>query len=364
MRSSSKKSKKKIVKYGKNSVVFKRIIIFLSSVAIVTYVGVQFLSPILARGTQVLGESTSIGAPKPEIGGPQQNNTGSPSLGTNLNEQPNGDHAPFPPRGGGQAQMGGPQQGPESGQQQAGHEPRGVGEAGMNGQHVGISEIGQNPGRPGQAASGSGIERTPLNLNQGGGIFAAPADGGVQFDLASQGFKTKFDFQDGQMVLKAQNSDGQETEIDQESALPQIEKRLDANGIGIATDGGKFVLSQSGTSAKTTFPVSIDFSSNTLYIDTPAGQQEITVLPDNVVKSLISRKIFSQVSDGTKTADPITLSQSNGQPVYQIKGTEDKKFFGIIPIKVSKDVTVSATTGQVEGNSQSFFNRVLDTLSL
>ena len=66
------------------------------------------------------------------------------------------------------------------------------------------------------------------------------------------------------------------------------------------------------------------------------GNSEVNVMPSTVIEKI-------QVNP-----EEIELREENAQAVYKIKAGENRKLFGIIPVKLKKTLTVNAT--DTEGN--------------
>ena len=147
------------------------------------------------------------------------------------------------------------------------------------------------------------------------------------------------------------------------------------NQIKIATDAANRIIIQRGTTgAVSQFPLSIDFATNTLIVNTPSGVKNVTVLPDQAVQNLIVTNVVnrlggSAVVSAVRTGEVSTLSQvvtlgeRNGVQIYEINGLSDQKLLGFIPVTIPKTVTMSAETGEVLSTQSSPVNRLIDLLS-
>lgn len=147
------------------------------------------------------------------------------------------------------------------------------------------------------------------------------------------------------------------------------------NQIKIATDeANRFVIQRGVTGAVSQFPLSIDLATNTLIVNTPSGEKNVTVLPDQAVQNLIVANVVSRLGRSTlvnsvRTGEVLTLSQivilgeKNGIPIYEINGISDQKLLGFIPVAIEKTVEVSAETGVVLSTQTSLVNRLIDLIS-
>lgn len=217
-------------------------------------------------------------------------------------------------------------------------------------------------------------EKTESKISETERIRTSTKDGRTRIDITSGGIKTKLEIEDDKVIAKTEREDGTEVELEDES-LTQIDDRLAEDDIKIATAGaGKFLLQKGTVGAITDFPISVDLATNTLFTNTPAGQKNITVLPEKAVQNLVSAKVISRIRVQKSTSGTInnnlasinqliTLSEKDGIPIYEISGISDQRLLGFIPVTIGKDLTISAETGNVLSTNESFINRILDTLS-
>jgi len=147
----------------------------------------------------------------------------------------------------------------------------------------------------------------------------------------------------------------------------KLNKELKNKDIKVSsTSGDGFSIDAGRIRAKTHFPLSVDPTTHTLTVTTPAGTKEVTILPDQAVHNLLQHQILSTInqSSGSGTTDnTISLTQVNNQPVFSIPGQSDKKFLGLFPVSFNKTVFVSAQTGQVIQTKENFLNKFLETFS-
>lgn len=216
--------------------------------------------------------------------------------------------------------------------------------------------------------------RTEVRLSEEERIKTRTKDGRTRIDITSGGIKTRLEVRDDRFIIKAEQEDGTEVELEDDT-LFKIEQRLGVSGIKIATAGAESFIVQTGTTgAVADFPLSIDLSTNTLTVNTPAGQRTIAVLPDQAIQNLIAANIVNRLGgqaivDAVRNnnlasiSQVITLGVQNGAPIYEINGISDQRLLGFIPVKIEKEVTVSAETGQVVSTDVSLGDRILDLIS-
>lgn len=217
-------------------------------------------------------------------------------------------------------------------------------------------------------------EQLDIRLSETERIRTETKDGRTRIDITSGGVKTRLEYRDDRVIIKAEMEDGVEVELTDDTIF-KIEQRLGLSGIKIATGSGEsFLLNQNDIAAITNFPLSIDLATNTLSVNTPAGLRTLTVLPEEAAQSLIAASIFTRLSPSTLVdqisetqpttiSQVITLTQQDDVPVYEINGLLDQRLLGIIPVAIPKTVVVSVETGEVLNTSQSIPSLILDLVS-
>ncbi len=141
-----------------------------------------------------------------------------------------------------------------------------------------------------------------------------------------------------------------------------VEEKTDALNLKVGStdirsrDRG-FEIEKGDVRAKTELPVSVQTDTRQLSVVTPLGTKTVTTLPDEAKNTVESSGFANQV------VGDITLKQSGEDVVFHMNTVNDKRMFGLLPIKVNREVEVSATTGQITGTTQSFGQRLLDLFS-
>ncbi|MBI5356957.1 hypothetical protein HZB78_05120 [Candidatus Collierbacteria bacterium] len=207
-------------------------------------------------------------------------------------------------------------------------------------------------------------------------------------EFESKGMKIKLDQKNGELKMKTKNElTGEETEIETKMEkrgkpeLPEVENevndktetevlkikdREDKDEIKIKTKNGEFVIDRNRVGATTNFPLSVDSSTNILTVTTPAGEKQVTVLPDQAVQNMLSRNIIDQVSgqDAIDLSSRVKMSQkSDGSLVYEVEGEKQEKLFGLMPLKFKKTAVVSVETGELLETKESFTDKLLGLIS-
>ena len=217
-------------------------------------------------------------------------------------------------------------------------------------------------------------ERTEVRLSETERIRTRTKDGRTRIDITAGGIKTRLEIRDDRIVIKAEQEDGTEVELE-DDAIFKIEDRLATDQIKISTDSAsRFVLQRGATGAISQFPLSIDLATNTLTVTTSTGVKKLVVLPDQAVKNLILANIVnrlggSAVVNAVRTGEVSTLAQvvelgeKNGVPIYEINGISDQKLLGFIPVSIERTVDMSTETGEVISTQTSFGDSLLDLIS-
>lgn len=217
--------------------------------------------------------------------------------------------------------------------------------------------------------------RTEVRLSEEERIRTRTKDGLTRIDITSGGVKVRLEQRDDRVIVKAEQEDGTEVELEDDTLL-KIDERLGASGIKVATAGAEtFVVQREGVGAITNFPLSIDLSTNTLTVNTSDGQRRVAVLPDQAIQNIIAANIVNRIgglsvveevrnNNLNSVEQLITLGERNGVPVYEIQGISDQKLLGFVPVLIQKEVEVSAETGEIVATDLSLKDRIVDFFSI
>ena len=128
-----------------------------------------------------------------------------------------------------------------------------------------------------------------------------------------------------------------------------------------------FIVGTDG--AITEFPLKVDQETGTLTVTTPAGEKEVTVLPDAAIKNMLAAKVMSYVTsvptegELASTEKLVRLIEQDNTLVYEIEGIKAYKLLGLIPVKVKVKAIVSAENGQVVRSETSLLGRILNRIA-
>lgn len=188
----------------------------------------------------------------------------------------------------------------------------------------------------------------------------------TKIKLDSRGGSFELENEDGKLKIKAKEKDGTEFELESES-LDDINDALEDEGISVASASGNRLRIRRGVfEAETHFPLSINPTSNTLTVTTPAGVKDVAVLPDQAVTNLLRLKFIDRIASGSAAENPtgIKLGLLGNNPVFQVLGVDEQKLLGFIPVSINKTSFVSAENGQIIKVDETFLQKLLDLFSV
>jgi hypothetical protein len=166
----------------------------------------------------------------------------------------------------------------------------------------------------------------------------------------------------GRVELQAKQEDGTQVELGDDSLKTVNDELAKENEFEIEHDSsGALVLKHGLSQAKTTLPISVNLATNELTVTTPKGTKVVALLPDEAVNKLVSFNVIDSVEP--EINDTVTLTEVNGTPVFEVKGVDDQKMLGAIPVKIHKIVNISAEDGTVKSTNESLRQKFLDLIS-
>ncbi|HEX7042313.1 MAG TPA: hypothetical protein VF189_03615 [Patescibacteria group bacterium] len=190
-----------------------------------------------------------------------------------------------------------------------------------------------------------------------------------KLEINKEGTKVELQVEDGKIVVKAKSKDGTTTNLDTKDALEKLNETLGNEDFKISTDGAHgLVIAQENVQAHTTFPVSVDPTTNSLTITTPSGTKTVTVLPNVAIQHILDARLLTNIQnsttdEGSGSAQTVALTTQNGQAVFEVNGTSNKKIFGLFPVSFAKQIVVSAESGNIVGTNETLLSKLLESLS-
>lgn len=199
-------------------------------------------------------------------------------------------------------------------------------------------------------------------------------NGSRKVEVESEDVHFTFEEQEGEVKLKVENAEGEEIRTrDRLREAEELEDELEDDEIEIASRDGEMEIEHNAVRARVNFPLSIDPETKQLTVTTPAGVKTVAILPDAALVRLFASGLLSDFSsssvepqiatDSAVTDDSFELTLEDNHLVYEIKGTKQHRLFGLIPVATPRTVTVSALSGDVVSQTQTWFSGFIDLLS-
>lgn len=213
-------------------------------------------------------------------------------------------------------------------------------------------------------------EAPEINMENLNKVRFESENGKTQLHLEQGNSKLEISNENGNLSIKAKRQDGTELQLQQENSLEKLNEALKDEDVQVGTSAGNLLTIRKGdVLANTHFPISINPTTNTLTITTPAGVKNVAVLPNTAVQNLLQQGVINQVQTTASATNGaqlqlITLGLLNNNPVFQVQGTDTQKLLGFIPVNIQKTSFVSAENGKVVQVDETFLNQLLDLLSV
>lgn len=226
--------------------------------------------------------------------------------------------------------------------------------------------------RPGLPQEGSATAseqlKSALNTDNLGKVQFQSEHGNSEVSLQNNNSQLEIKNENGQVSVTAKDTNGNEVQL-RTNSLEKINEALKNSDVQVGTSSANELTIRNGNvEAKTNFPLSINPTTNTLTVTTPAGVKDVAVLPQPAVQNLIQQGVISQVTTTTTATNgaqlqQVTLGLLNNQPVFRVIGVDNKKLLGLLPVDINKTAYVSAQNGQVVQTNENFVSSLLDLLS-
>ncbi len=200
-------------------------------------------------------------------------------------------------------------------------------------------------------------------------------DGSQKVEIESEAFHFKFEEEDGEIKLRVRDEEG--NEIRTRSRIreaEELEEELEDEEIEISSEDGELEIEHNAIRARVNFPLSMDPITRQLTVTTPAGIKTVAILPDAAMVRLLASGLLSNIATGsaipsgaTGSADltnSFELKLHNGNLVYEVEGEKEHKLFGVFPVTTPRIVAVSALSGEVLTQTQSWLSAFIDLLSI
>ena len=147
----------------------------------------------------------------------------------------------------------------------------------------------------------------------------------------------------GEGTLKIERTNGFSTEKTvPSSTAPLISiQNSQAGAVSVSVNkDGTITLVNNGITVTTTYPVIIDPKSQTIAMRTVNGVTLINTLPSQALAGI-------DAADKPTTIQTAVLGDQDGQAYYEVTGTQDRKFIGLIPVTANVETRIDAQNGSI-----------------
>src|SRR3989344_2017278 len=200
-------------------------------------------------------------------------------------------------------------------------------------------------------------------------------DGSQKVEIESEEFHFKFEEKDGEIKLRVRDEEGNEIRTRSRiREVEELEQELEDEEIEIASRDGEMEIEHNAVRARVNYPLSIDPSTRQLTVTTPAGIKTVAILPDAALVRLLASGMLSEIAsmsaeqqvatDSGMTSIQFELTLEGNHLVYEVQGIKQHRLFGFIPVITPRTVSVSALTGDVVSQTQTWLSGLIDLLSL
>lgn len=147
----------------------------------------------------------------------------------------------------------------------------------------------------------------------------------------------------GEGTLKIERTNGFSTEKTVPSSTASLisVQNSQAGAVSISVNkDGTITLVNNGVTVTTTYPVIIDPKSQTIAVRTANGVTLINTLPSQALAGI-------DAADKPTTIQTAVLGAQDGQAYYEVTGTQDRKFIGLIPVTANVETKIDAQNGSI-----------------
>ena len=156
----------------------------------------------------------------------------------------------------------------------------------------------------------------------------------------------------GEGTVKLENTNGTTTEkvapASTNASLIEVQNPQGGTVAIHVNKDGTVTLVNNGVTVTTNYPVVIDPKSKTVAIRTPSGVTVINTLPSQALSDV-------SVADKPTTIQSAVLGAQDGQAYYEVTGTQERRFLGIVPVTADVQTKINADNGSVESVNRPWF---------
>lgn len=162
----------------------------------------------------------------------------------------------------------------------------------------------------------------------------------------------------GKGTLKVEKANGaltQETVPSSTASLISVQNSQ-AGVVSISVSkNGTITMINGGIAVQTNYPVVIDPKSQTIAIKTPSGVTVINSLPSQALNNV-------QPTDKPTIIESAVLSVQDGKPYYSVRGVQQRKFVGLLPVTANIETKIDAQNGSTISVNKPWYLNILGFL--
>ena len=147
----------------------------------------------------------------------------------------------------------------------------------------------------------------------------------------------------GEGTLKIERTNGFSTEKTVPSSTASLisVQNSQAGTVSVSVNkDGTITLVNNGITITTTYPVIIDPKSQTIAVRTANGVTLINTLPSQALSGI-------GAADKPTTIQTAVLGAQEEQAYYEVTGTQNRKFIGLIPVTANVETKIDAQNGSI-----------------
>jgi hypothetical protein len=172
----------------------------------------------------------------------------------------------------------------------------------------------------------------------------------INFDDSSD--EIELEALEGKLVVGNKVETNEELEVNE----PEVKSKLLIKAVN-----NEIMVESNGETATTDLDVAVKKEDNSLVIKRNGTETVIKILPDEVINKLISAKVIDELSEilPMKLGWDLELNKA----VYVVNGNSRQKLLGFKKVNLSREILVSAETGEVVSQFENWKTRIVDWLS-
>lgn len=152
---------------------------------------------------------------------------------------------------------------------------------------------------------------------------------------------------DGRIKIKAEGFDDTFESSESADILNFIPKNMPLSGkIKIKAENGKIEFESESVNTGTKLPVSVDSKTNTLRVQTPSGNVNLVVLPQQAIDNLKEKFEIKEIVDSELETTENPKLKGEGA-VYKLKVKKNVKFLGFLDMPAEFEYEIGTQTGDI-----------------